>query len=136
MQEEELSDEERMFRSERAGGNYGLGKRRQQRQRTHAGAEPLAHAARTNAHARSHARTNVCLRTHPLTHPMAPAWAGTKEIQARNYQAKKDAEKQRRALFDAALAKFKSGKVEEVRGQAGWGAIDVGARGHGADMPA
>ena len=42
----------------------------------------------------------------PLPSPAPP--------QARNYQKRKEAEAQRRAMFDAALAKFKGGKVEEV----------------------
>lgn len=37
--------------------------------------------------------------------------AGTKEIQERNYVARKEAERKRRELFDDALAKFKSGAV-------------------------
>lgn len=39
--------------------------------------------------------------------------AGTKEIQERNYVARKEAERKRRELFDDALAKFKSGAVAE-----------------------
>ncbi|KAI7844917.1 hypothetical protein COHA_001565 [Chlorella ohadii] len=39
--------------------------------------------------------------------------AGTKEMQERNYIARKEAERKRRELFDDALAKFKKGKVEE-----------------------
>ncbi len=35
--------------------------------------------------------------------------------QERNYIARKEAERKRRELFDDALAKFKKGKVEEVR---------------------
>jgi len=38
---------------------------------------------------------------------------GTKEMQERNYIARKEAERTRRELFDDALAKFKAGKVEE-----------------------
>jgi hypothetical protein len=37
--------------------------------------------------------------------------AGTKEMQARNYVARKEAERQRRELFDDALDKFKAGDV-------------------------
>lgn len=40
--------------------------------------------------------------------------AGTKEMQARNYVSRKEAERERRELFDDALAKFRSGKVEEA----------------------
>ena len=42
--------------------------------------------------------------------------AGTKEIQERNYVARKENERKRRELFDDALAKFKSGDIE-VRGK-------------------
>lgn len=35
-------------------------------------------------------------------------------VQERNYIARKEAERQRREMFDDALAKFKKGKVEEV----------------------
>jgi hypothetical protein len=38
--------------------------------------------------------------------------AGTKEIQERNYVARKETERKRRELFDDALAKFKSGDVQ------------------------
>ncbi len=62
-QEEELTEAERMWKRERAGGNYG---------------------------------------------------AGTKEVQQRNYIARKEAERKRREIFDDALAMFKQGKVEEV----------------------
>ncbi|KAL4854760.1 hypothetical protein ACK3TF_004676 [Chlorella vulgaris] len=40
--------------------------------------------------------------------------AGTKEMQERNYIARKEAERQRREMFDDALVKFKKGVVEEV----------------------
>lgn len=50
-------------------------------------------------------------------------------MQERNYLAKKEQERQRRAQFDAALAKFKAGKVEEVGGQQA-GVRDVGPAGH------
>lgn len=40
--------------------------------------------------------------------------AGTKEVQQRNYIARKEQERKRRELFDDALAMFKQGKVEEV----------------------
>ncbi|MEW5299906.1 MAG: hypothetical protein WDW36_002876 [Sanguina aurantia] len=40
--------------------------------------------------------------------------AGTKEIQERNYIQKRENERKRRELFDDALAKFKSGKVEDA----------------------
>lgn len=40
--------------------------------------------------------------------------AGTKEMQARNYVSRKEAERKRRELFDEALAKFRSGKVEDA----------------------
>ncbi|KAG1662769.1 hypothetical protein FOA52_006795 [Chlamydomonas sp. UWO 241] len=39
--------------------------------------------------------------------------AGTKEIQERNYVARKEAERKRRELFDDALAKFKAGQIQE-----------------------
>lgn len=39
---------------------------------------------------------------------------GTKEMQERNYIARKEAERERRELFDDALAKFKSKKIEEA----------------------
>ena len=35
-------------------------------------------------------------------------------LQERNYAARQEAERKRRALFDEALAKFKKGKIEEV----------------------
>ena len=35
--------------------------------------------------------------------------------QARNYMARKEAERERRQLFDDALSKFKKGTIEEVR---------------------
>ncbi len=38
--------------------------------------------------------------------------AGTKEIQARNYVQRKEAERKRRELFDDALVKFKKGDIE------------------------
>ena len=38
--------------------------------------------------------------------------AGTKEVQARNYVARKEAERKRRELFDDALGRFKKGDVE------------------------
>jgi len=38
--------------------------------------------------------------------------AGTKEVQARNYVARKEAERKRRELFDDALVRFKQGDVE------------------------
>lgn len=63
LQEEELTEAERMWRAERAGGNYG---------------------------------------------------AGTKEVQTRNYIARKEAERKRREMFDDSLALFKQGKVEEA----------------------
>jgi len=63
LEEEELTEAEVQFRSERAGGNYG---------------------------------------------------AGTKEMQERNYISRKEAERRRRELFDEALSKFRSGKVEEA----------------------
>ncbi len=37
--------------------------------------------------------------------------AGTKEIQERNYVARKEIERTRRELFDDALTKFKSGDI-------------------------
>ena len=37
--------------------------------------------------------------------------SGTKEIQERNYIARKENERKRRELFDDALAKFKGGDV-------------------------
>lgn len=40
--------------------------------------------------------------------------AGTKEIQAKNYVGRKEAERERRELFDDALAKFRGGKTEEA----------------------
>lgn len=40
--------------------------------------------------------------------------AGTKEIQTRNYVARKEAERVRRELFDDALDKFRSGKIEDA----------------------
>jgi hypothetical protein len=40
--------------------------------------------------------------------------AGTKEMQERNYIARKEAERERREMFDDALTKFKSGKTEEA----------------------
>jgi tetratricopeptide (TPR) repeat protein len=40
--------------------------------------------------------------------------AGTKEMQAKNYIGRKEAERKRRELFDEALAKFRSGKTEEA----------------------
>lgn len=40
--------------------------------------------------------------------------AGTKEMQERNYIARKEAERERRQLFDDALSKFRGGKVEEA----------------------
>lgn len=47
--------------------------------------------------------------------------AGTKEMQERNYIARKEAERRRRELFDDALTKFKKGTVEEVgAGGNGW----------------
>ncbi|KAL4426075.1 hypothetical protein ABPG77_007871 [Micractinium sp. CCAP 211/92] len=61
LQEEELTEAEKMFKKERGGGNYG---------------------------------------------------AGTKEMQERNYIARKEAERERRQLFDDALAKFKKGEIE------------------------
>lgn len=61
LQEEELTEAEKMFKAERGGGNYG---------------------------------------------------AGTKEMQERNYIARKEAERERRQLFDDALSKFKKGDVE------------------------
>lgn len=39
---------------------------------------------------------------------------GTKEMQEKNYITRKEAERERRELFDDALKKFKSGKVEEA----------------------
>lgn len=71
-QEEELTEAERAWKRERAGGNYG---------------------------------------------------AGTKEVQQRNYIARKEAERKRREIFDDALAMFKQGKVEEVC----WCGIALGA---------
>lgn len=62
LEEEELTEAEKMFKAERGGGNYG---------------------------------------------------AGTKEMQERNYLARKEAERKRREMFDDALAKFKSGKIED-----------------------
>lgn len=44
--------------------------------------------------------------------------AGTKEMQARNYVQRKEAERKRRELFDDALVKFKKGDLE-VSGMAG-----------------
>lgn len=44
----------------------------------------------------------------PPCHPAPPP-------QERNYIARKEAERARRELFDDALAKFKKGKIEEVR---------------------
>lgn len=38
--------------------------------------------------------------------------AGTAEMQQRNYVSKKEGERKRRELFDDALMKFKSGKIE------------------------
>ena len=63
LEPEELTDEERQFRAERAGGNYG---------------------------------------------------GGTREMQERNYQTRREAEVARRELFDAALVKFKAGKIEDA----------------------
>ncbi|GAB4815855.1 hypothetical protein N2152v2_002901 [Parachlorella kessleri] len=63
LEAEELSEEERLFKADRVGGNYGI---------------------------------------------------GTKEMQERNYAARREAERTRRALFDEALAKFKKGKIEEA----------------------
>mmetsp|Transcript_48386 Transcript_48386/g.105494 ORF Transcript_48386/g.105494 Transcript_48386/m.105494 type:complete len:197 (+) Transcript_48386:188-778(+) len=40
--------------------------------------------------------------------------AGTKEIQERNYVARKEAERKRRELFDDALSKFKQGDLESA----------------------
>lgn len=40
--------------------------------------------------------------------------SGTKEVQERNYIARKESERKRRELFDDALRTFKSGKVEEA----------------------
>lgn len=65
LEEEEMTEAERAWKRERAGGNYG---------------------------------------------------AGTKEVQQRNYIARKEQERKRRELFDDALAMFKQGKVEEVCG--------------------
>ncbi|GFH31647.1 uncharacterized protein HaLaN_30728 [Haematococcus lacustris] len=39
---------------------------------------------------------------------------GTKEVQQRNYVARKEAERKRRELFDDALAKFKSGDIQSA----------------------
>ena len=63
LEEEELTEAEKQFKSERSGGNYG---------------------------------------------------SGTKEVQERNYIARKEAERKRRELFDDALSKFKGGKTEEA----------------------
>ena len=63
LEQEDVSESERMFRNERSGGNYG---------------------------------------------------AGTKEMQERNYIARKEEERKRRELFDDALAKFRAGNVEEA----------------------
>ena len=63
LEEEVLSDGEKMFKSERAGGNYG---------------------------------------------------SGTKEMQQRNYLARKEDERKRRELFDDALTKFKSNQTESA----------------------
>lgn len=40
--------------------------------------------------------------------------AGTKEMQQRNYIGRKEAERQRRELFDDALTKFRAGKIEDA----------------------
>jgi hypothetical protein len=50
--------------------------------------------------------------------------AGTKEVQQRNYVARKEAERKRREMFDDALAKFKSNDIQVGRwwGQGGCGA--------------
>ena len=40
--------------------------------------------------------------------------AGTKEIQARNYIARKENERKRKELFDDALADFRQGKIEDA----------------------
>lgn len=40
--------------------------------------------------------------------------SGTKELQARNYVARKEADRARRELFDDALTKFRGGKIEEA----------------------
>lgn len=42
--------------------------------------------------------------------------AGTKEMQAKNYIQRTEAERKRRELFEDALGKFKAGKVEDVSG--------------------
>ena len=63
LEEEKLSESEKMFKAERSGGNYGL---------------------------------------------------GTKEIQERNYNTRKEEEKRRRGLFDEALSKFRAGKIEDA----------------------
>lgn len=63
LEEEEATGSEKMFKNERAGGNYG---------------------------------------------------AGTKEMQQRNYLARREAERTRRELFNDALSKFKQGQVEEA----------------------
>lgn len=63
LEEEELTEAEKQFKSERSGGNYG---------------------------------------------------SGTKEMQERNYIARKESERKRRELFDDALRTFKSGKIEEA----------------------
>ncbi len=43
--------------------------------------------------------------------------AGTKEMQAANYRARKEQELKRRELFDEALAKFKQNNIEGVSPQ-------------------
>ena len=63
LEEEELTEAEKVFKRERSGGNYG---------------------------------------------------SGTKEMQERNYIARKEAERKRRELFDDALTTFKAGKVEDA----------------------
>jgi len=40
--------------------------------------------------------------------------AGTQEMQQRNYISKKEAERKRREIFDDAMAKFKTGKIEDA----------------------
>jgi hypothetical protein len=49
----------------------------------------------------------------PALTPSPPSIpAGTKEMQARNYQQRKENERKRRELFDDGLVKFKSGDLQ------------------------
>lgn len=54
--------------------------------------------------------------------------AGTKEMQARNYVARKEQERKRREMFDDALDKFKAGDIPVRAARA----AGVGSRGQGS----